>query len=678
MVNGRISDRTWPKYRRFKKLFSPILRLPDRIFVQSKVDFERFRELGARDGVIAVEANLKYDAAAHPVPLNLPTFGAEQVWIAASTVGPNERGSLQRHSVVEEKLVLDAFRDLASFRKSAQAARRGTKQEKNSADLAASGESAVREFPQDLLLQDLLLIVAPRQPARFEEVAELLERSEFPVLRRSRMTPDSAPQLPLPGILLLDTMGELARIYPLADVVFVGGSLAPRGGHNILEPAFAGAPIVVGPHMQNFEAVCRDFREADAICQVPDAKALLKAVRRLLDNPEDAKALGRRGEELARSRTGVAQRLARNLVQWQARFAFRPPRPFFLRFPLGLLALAWEMGGTAKRSRSERIAAGRSPLGVPVISVGGITLGGSGKTPFTNYLATRLKRHGFRPAILTRGYRRRAPAKHLLIAPGTSIPAPFTGDEAQIFLRTGLAAVGIGTDRYETGRELLARYPETGVLLLDDGFQHAKLPRDADIVLIDGLDPFGGEHVVPAGRLREPVSALARADVFVVTRCQSPDHLEGLTARLREINPNAPVFESRIKILGWRRVRTGERMQISAGRRVAAFCGLGNPANFFFTLERLGLEVLTRTTFGDHHPYHPAELRRLALEAMAQGAEVLVTTEKDRVNFPHSARAALGDMETAWLEIEISLVDEPGFFAALESRLGRPLKRAAR
>ena len=642
VVNGRISDRTWPKYRLLRFLFSPIVRLPDRIFVQSSSDAERFQKLGALSNRVGVEANLKYDAAAHPARLELPTFGAEQVWIAASTVGRNERGSLRRHSIVEEKLVLNAFRELASSRKK------------------------------------LLLIVAPRQPARFDEAFRLLRKSGFPVLRRTALNKNSAAQLPLPGILLLDTLGELARIYSMADVVFVGGSLAPRGGHNILEPAFAGAPIVVGPHMQNFEAITRDFLEAEALYQTPDANALASTVGRLLDHPNEASSLGARGQALAQSRTGAANRMAGELLQLQSTFSFRIARPWFLRLLPRSLALLWETGGKLKRRRSVRMAKGRPSLGPPVISVGGITLGGSGKTPFTNYLATRLRRQGHHPAILTRGYRRRSPDEHLVIAPGTSMPAFFTGDEAQIYLRSGSAAVGIGSDRYDAGRVLLSHYPETGILLLDDGFQHAKMPRDLDIVIIDGLDPFGGGQVFPAGRLREPISALARADVFVVTRCRSSDHLAGLTARLHETNPGAPVFASQMEIPGWRCVGTGQRMQVPAGTQVAAFCGLGNPDNFFRTLESLGLKLVARTVFADHHSYKPVELRRLAQSAVRQGAELLVTTEKDRVNFPQNAAAALGTMEAAWLEIDLALPDEANFLRVIESKLLNARARAAK
>lgn len=633
LVNGRISDRTWPRYQRFRALFRPIVSITHRVYVQSGLDRERFRSLGVPEAKLALEANLKYDAAAHPVPLDLETFGASKIWIAASTVGPDETGSLERHNICEEEEIIGVFRQMASFRKS------------------------------------LLLILAPRQPSRFKSVAALVAKSGFPFLQRSEMARMARPALELPGILLLDTMGELARIYQLADVVFVGGSLAPRGGHNIIEPAFAGVPVVVGPHMQNFAAICRDFLEAGAIEQVSGTTELASTIERLLDNPDEAKRLGARGQAVARAGVGAAGRLGQQLMRLQSIYHFRRPRVWAVRTFVTSLALLWTWGGNVKRRRAEKLAARRPAVGAPVISIGGITVGGSGKTPFANYLATGLRRRGFHPAILTRGYRRRSSARHLVVSAGTGMPTSFTGDEAQIYLRTGDATVGIGADRYETGIVLLRHYPETDVLLLDDGFQHARLARDLDIVIIDGLDPFGQDGVVPLGRLREPLSALARADVFVVTRCQSPEHLAALQTRLGELNPKAPVFESRLRPVRWRSVKTGEQVRISAGARVAAFCGLGNPKNFFATLEAMDLEVVSRTCFGDHHPYQPKELNYLSQVALRHGAEFLVTTEKDRVNFPQHAPEALNEIETAWLEIEVSVTDEEGLFRAIEKVL---------
>jgi tetraacyldisaccharide 4'-kinase len=305
-----------------------------------------------------------------------------------------------------------------------------------------------------------------------------------------------------------------------------------------------------------------------------------------------------------------------------------------------------------------------------VISIGGITIGGSGKTPFTIFLAGQLRDRGRAPAILTRGYRRRSPAENVVLAAGARVPTSLTGDEAQIFLRSGVAPIGIGSNRYETARVLLDRFPSTGILLLDDGFQHARIHRDLDIVLIDGLDPFGAGEVVPLGRLREPLSALKRADAFVVTRAESDLRFGAINNCLRDYNPEAPVFRTRLNARNWRDYGTSERIEVQ-NKRVAAFCGLGNPQNFWHTLDLLGLDVVFRWEFEDHHSYRPRELHYISRQALLHGAEVLVTTEKDRVNLPERLESAIVPYTLAWLEIELELQDSGSFLAFVESRLRR-------
>jgi tetraacyldisaccharide 4'-kinase len=337
---------------------------------------------------------------------------------------------------------------------------------------------------------------------------------------------------------------------------------------------------------------------------------------------------------------------------------------------LRLLAFLWCLGGERKRRGGVQYASSVAPLPIPVISIGGITVGGSGKTPFTIYLASQLLRHDHAAAILTRGYRRRSPAENVVLAAGTKAPSALTGDEAQLFLRSGVAPIGIGSNRYETARVVLDRFPATDIFLLDDGFQHARLPRDVDIVVIDGLDPLGGGEVVPLGRLREPLSSLERASVFVVTRAESDLRFRAICEQLREYNAAAPIFRTRLIARNWHDYQTGQRLDLTS-QRVAAFCGIGNPQNFWDTLDSLGLDVVFRWAFDDHHTYRPRELYYLARQALLHGAQLLVTTEKDRMNFPGRLSAAIAPLSLAWLEIELELQDSGGFFTFLESKLRR-------
>lgn len=635
VVNGRISDRAWPRYARLKKFFGPVLHLPDLIFVQSTKDFDRFTQLGAPPATLRIEANLKYDCGSPRGPLSIETFEAEHIWIAASTAGPNEHGSLERHAVDEDEIVLDAFEALRA------------------------------EFPR------LLLILAPRQPARFQAVANKLEQRRIPFVRRTHTRLNRPDALALPGVLLLDSIGELSRIYALANVVFVGGSIAPRGGHNIIEPAAAGVPVVVGPYMHNFEAIAAEFRAAEALVQIQSKDQLLPVIRDLLAAPEHAREAGRRARELVETRCGVSERIAQTLSPLYHSATPYPSRNFAERCALAALAFAWRKGGAIKRSRDEHYAESQPPLPVPVISIGGLTVGGAGKTPLTVYLARKLRDCDYAPAILTRGYRRRSPAKTLAFPPGAQAPAALTGDEAQIFLRAQLAPLGIGADRYQTAQLVLAQFPTTDVLLLDDGFQHARLHRDIDILVIDGLDPFGRGALVPLGRLREPLAALHRADLLVITRVEDEARFENISHHLREYNPSAPIFRTRLITRHWRDYRTNSAMPNLPARRVAAFCGLGNPENFWRTLESLGIELAFRWAFDDHHVYQPFELQRIARQAQACGAQILVTTEKDRFNCPARLERAIAPLDLAWLEIDLDVENEPAFLKFIIDRVFR-------
>ncbi len=638
VVNGRISNRAWRRYRAWRWFFCAIMQLPDFVFTQSAIDRERYLELGVPQPKLGINVNLKYDVPATGEPaLPLTNFNPSHIWIAASTVGPDERGSAHKHTVDEDDLVIAAFQQLSA------------------------------EF------LGLLLVLAPRQPARFDAVARKLEQADIRFVRRSALKLDGDMDL-VPGVLLLDTIGELASLYTFADAVFVGGSIAPRGGHNIIEPASAAAAIVIGPHMENFQGIVQDFREAAAIKQIQHGEELLPAIRDLLADRTQAEELGRRAQQVVSLRRGAVQSVVQRL--WPIYFAStpRPTHNFFARVVLGALAHAWIWGGRWKRRTGEQLSYAVRPLAVPVVSVGGITVGGAGKTPVTNYLAIRLRQRGSWPAILTRGYQRRSPSKDIILPPGASMPAAFTGDEAQIFLRSADVPLGIGAYRYECAQILLRQFPETNILLLDDGFQHSRLQRSLDVVVIDGLDPFGQENVIPLGRLREPLSALARADIFVVTRAENDLRFQTIAARLREFNPIAPAFRTRL-IGRCFRDSQGESIPDPSGKQVAAFCGLGNPDNFWNTLESLGMDVVFKWGFADHHAYKPVELKRIAHHAICHGAEILITTEKDWINCPPHVERTIAPLRLAWLEIELELEDEARFLPLIESVIRKEQRR---
>jgi len=285
----------------------------------------------------------------------------------------------------------------------------------------------------------------------------------------------------------------------------------------------------------------------------------------------------------------------------------------------------------------------KATLGAKVISVGNLTTGGSGKTPMTLYLAERLSK----PAILTRGYRRQSTANAILAAGANALWSE-TGDEAQIFLRSGAAPVGIGANRAEVGRLLQQRF-EVEHFILDDGFQHWRLDRQVDIVLVDALDPF------PMDRLREPMSALSRADIFVITRSAGPR--PGSERELRKRNRSAPIFYSSVQPEYWVEGASGRRLDLldPSVSAAAAFCGLANPGSFWASLSSIGLRPAEQIAFPDHTRYDRETISRLLDR---HGA--LLTTEKDWIN--------LGDENVSrvyWLKISTEVEDEEAFLSAV-------------
>ena len=607
VVNGRISDRALPRYRRWRGFFKHALRWPDAILAQSEQDGTRYVEAGANAGCVKVAGNLKYDfePPSAGVAADLADFldrvKPSGVWIAASTMPPRETGDVD-----EDDAVIAAF------------ARK----------------------------PGLLLILAPRRPERFDLAADKLRQAGIRFTRRTALGP-----IELPGVLLLDSIGELAAMLERADVVFMGGTLAKRGGHNILEPAYFGKPVIVGPHMENFAAIAEEFHTARALVRIGDSSELGAAVEALLDDPKRRSEIGARARELAMAKRGVVAGVAREI--WSAFAAGVPNPPRGLAARLMFTPLSWLWRGGHRVNLSRALARQRA-LRTPVVSIGGLTMGGVGKTPMVAYLAARLRN----PAILTRGYGRKSTEAVVIVPRGQRASVDQTGDEAQMFIRAGDAHVGTGADRFAVG-ERMERELAPDMFLLDDGFQHVRLARKHDVVLIDALDPFGGGDF-PLGRRREPMESLARADTIVVTRVDPGQDTAGITRLLRRYNAEAAVFRSRVVPRQWVDLESGAEQEASVAKlgRVAAFCGLGAPRSFWRTLEELGIEIVFRREFRDHHRYSPAELRELA---GVPGVDSLVTTEKDAMNLCEDAVALVAPRKLYWLRIGIEIENEEDF-----------------
>lgn len=283
-----------------------------------------------------------------------------------------------------------------------------------------------------------------------------------------------------------------------------------------------------------------------------------------------------------------------------------------------------------------------------VISVGNLTVGGTGKTPMVIWLAEKFLEEGKRVAILSRGYRG---------ANGSS-------DEIELmkFRLQDRVAFGVGKDRFAEGQRLASQQP-IDIFLLDDGFQHLQLARDLDLLLVDSSRPLRSQALLPAGRLREPLSAIHRADIVVFTRVNDPLSLK----RAIQEFPQFPIFPASTQLTRYRSM-TLDRQSIEPHvelppQPVFVFCGIGNPQAFFADVDRWGNVIAGRAVFRDHHSYSARDIRRLEDSAKAAGARSFLTTEKDAQN--------LGDLRFSLLptyccEIAMRVADPSAFQVALE------------
>jgi len=326
-----------------------------------------------------------------------------------------------------------------------------------------------------------------------------------------------------------------------------------------------------------------------------------------------------------------------------------------MTLPPWLRLLLWPASviyGDLARLRARLYAQGTlkiKRLNTPVISVGNLTVGGTGKTPMVIWLAERFLALGKRVAILTRGYK------------GTG----GTSDEIELmkFRLQDRVMFGVGPDRYETGRQLEAKGVD--IFLLDDGFQHLPLFRDVNILLMDASQPLGRESLLPAGNLREPVSAMDRADLLVITRLEASPATLATIEKLQDY----PVFSAVTRLLGFRLLGAG--IQLLSAQEIGpgpfyAFCGIGNPKAFFHDLKAWNVPVSQTSEFPDHHHYDQRDAGELEQAARAGNAQAFVTTEKDAQNL---SGISFTEFPVYIAVIEMELPQQDTFFGFIRDRL---------
>ena len=318
----------------------------------------------------------------------------------------------------------------------------------------------------------------------------------------------------------------------------------------------------------------------------------------------------------------------------------------------------------------------RHRLPVPVISIGNLTVGGTGKTPLVIDITTWLLAEGKRVGVLSRGYRRTSREPMLLVSDGTRILASpqEAGDEPYLIAqRCPQSIVAVGADRYQLGRWVMEQCP-VDCVVLDDGFQHLGLQRDVDLLLVDATDLYGLEEVLPAGRLREPIEASRRATTIIVTRAEKRSDIDHVFGRLRSVLDPLPltaqvVFRSEgvHAVIPTNGQSDDEWYK---GKTAFLVSGIGHAASFKNMVEQLGLKILDEVACPDHHLYTHDEVAKIRRRAAELKADVVITTEKDAGKI----RPCLTPHDTGWYAIRLGIKWTSGE-AALRQMIMKCLSR---
>jgi tetraacyldisaccharide 4'-kinase len=343
--------------------------------------------------------------------------------------------------------------------------------------------------------------------------------------------------------------------------------------------------------------------------------------------------------------------------------------PVLILAPLGAL---YSVATRARLALYRKGALRVHKIASPVISVGNLTTGGTGKTPLVEWIARAAAKEGRRVCILTRGYGRVDAGRRVLVSDGERILADARegGDEPRLLaeMLQGVAAV-----ISDANRVAAARWAEenlkSNLFILDDGFQHLRIARDLDIVAVDAMNPWGGGRLLPTGRLREPLKGLTRADLIILTRTEQAAEIDSLRKKAERLSNGRPVLLSRTRTRAIRpldeAMMTGDVSDVVshpssliphplASEPVAAFCAVGNPAAFFAHVRSDGYNASYTRAFPDHYVYKQTDVDEFVNEAKRQGARALLTTAKDAVKL-HAIRF---DLPCYVLEIGLEFDDE--------------------
>lgn len=676
MVNGRISDKSVKSYRYLFGILADMLGSVSRFCMQSSIDAEYIYHLGAEKRRIFITGNTKFDQTYAEVTTEDLTnykkelgLGEDYPVIVAGSTHPTEEDALFK-----------AFKDVR------------------------------REFPK------ARLVIAPRKPGRVNEITKLAKQYDLTVGLRSELKAMTGIRTAYP-VLLIDTIGELGRIYAVGDAVFVGGSLIKHGGHNVLEPAAHAKPIIVGPSMNNFKDSFALLSKVGACKQINNAKELGQLFLQIFKDDALRKKMGDASLQVIKENRGAAVRTieylkellqvtavecsvnshykvnTRNIddevspkmrtgdavTQYLMQLSHGEDSGFLDYLVLAILrcfSVLYEVIVRLNLSLYTNKLLPQTKLDCCVISIGNITVGGTGKTPTAQMVAQMIQKMGYKVAILNRGYRSHWEEKIGVVSDGKKIfmTAYEAGDEAYLLAKTlpGIPVV-IGKERAVTGKFAVEKL-NAEVIILDDGYQHWQLYRDLDVVLVDTLNMFGNGSILPRGTLREPLSNLNRAGLFLLTKCNQSSTISRATLcdALQKRAPLAPIVESThkpcnfLEIADWYKNDITKALPLEALRNqsVMAFSAIGNPSSFEQTLAAEGLNIEEAIRYPDHHDYGMVEMQYIMDRAVKKGVKALVTTGKDAVKIPTEFIYLTREVPLYILNMEIQITSGQEEFAA--------------
>ena len=675
MVNGRISDRSVKQYKYLNSLLTDMIGTVTKFAMQSDIDADYIMRLGAPPELVTVTGNTKFDQTYTDVSPEEKTAIVREMGLE-SAEGILLAGSTHRG---EEDFVLKAFK-------------------------------AVREKHAKAKL-----VIAPRELLRTQEVIHLCKRAGFTVTTRTKQQ-EKGPQDA--DIVILDTIGELGKVYSVGDVVYVGGSLIPHGGHNILEPAAHGKAIIVGHYMFNFKDTHALFKKRDACITVDNEQELVQETVKLFDDEAHRHRLESETLAIVGENKGASHKSALILRETLEAYESKPENRQRARstqkidnFQTYFIDLVHqkEVDGpmmhilTAILYVFSKIYAclvdiklwgyrhgifSHKQLDCFVISLGNVTVGGTGKTPTAQRLASDIRDMGYKVVILNRGYRAKWHGKVGIVSDGERLhmTAADAGDEAFMLAKhLPEVPVLIGADRSVTGQYAIENFGAE-VAILDEGFQHWQLERDMDILLVDAVNVFGNGYMLPRGTLREPISHISRADVCLMTKVDqaAKGSREYIRDTVHRYNASAQIVESIhqprrfIPLAEWYVDIAGDGIDVNQmrGKKIMAVSAIGNPASFEQTLSDLGVVILESLRYPDHHDYSMQEMVDILHQAERMGAEAIVITEKDAVKIPMEVIHAGISIPVYVICVEVNFQQGKEEFKAmlaqrLETKLGK-------